>query len=85
MEWEVEVADSELKEPPKPKSKLRLGMIVRYVIEAEVFGFIGGAIGYGIHSATGFDIIVSYIVGIVLTAGLYLIYLVRILGAESVQ
>ena len=57
-------------------------MIVRYVVEAAIFGFLAGAIGYGLHSATGFDLIFSYAVGIVFVAILYFIYLYRIVGIQ---
>ncbi len=81
MEWEIEAQQAPPEEPAAlPKKRLRPAMIARYVVEAVIFGFLAGAIGYGFHSATAVDLTVSYIVGIIFVAMLYFVYLYRIVG-----
>ena len=70
MEWEAEVNHAAGK-APKRTNALRTSLILRYVMEAIVFGFLAGAIGYGIQTATGWDAVLSYIIGVVLVAGFY--------------
>jgi hypothetical protein len=82
MDLELTICDSAPIAPAKQNSASQASIVARYISEAIIFGFLAGAIGYGIQVATGWDATLSYVTGIGLVACVYFVYLTRTMGFD---